>query len=168
MLPFIAHLHIVGLSFILSQRDYWSAIEFSSCKSVFISDTIFQGSGDATGRAIAVKDSEASISRCEFKGLTLTDSEDVYGGVLNSTGSNVTIHGSSFINNVVHYSGGAIFAYESNLLLNKTYFNGNSARRSGGAIGCTQDSQVEMLGNNTFHNNSCKHFNGIGGAMDFD
>ena len=51
-----------------------------------------------------------------------------------------------------------------NLLLNTTHFYGNSARNSGGAIGCHQDNQIEIVGSNTFQNNSCKQ---NGGAMDF-
>ena len=62
----VIHLDIVGLSFILSQRGDVSALEFSESKSVFISDTVFQGSGEVTGRAIRVEYSEAIISSCEF------------------------------------------------------------------------------------------------------
>ena len=46
----------------------------------------------------------------------------------------------------------------------KPFFHGNSAKLSGGAISCIWHSQVDMVGNNTFHNNSCQ---GTGGAMLF-
>ena len=149
----ITHFYMVGLSFILSQRSDRSVLWFSHCKAVFISDTVFQGSGEVTGRAIRVKDSEVTISRCEFKGLAVTDSED--GGAIHSTGTNLIIQESSFINNVAYESGGAILASKSSLLLNEITLDSNSAKSYGGAIRCT-DSEVDMVGNNMFHNNSCQ------------
>ena len=173
----IINLRIIGLSFILSQRYNLSALEFIQCKSVFISDTIFQGSGEITGRAIRVENSEATISSCVFKGLDVTSHEDgdatsrcafeglsLRGPAICSIGTNLSIHESLFINNSAGDSGGAIYAHESSLLLNKTFYHGNSALRHGGAISCSWESQVDMVGNNTFHNNSCQ---GAGGAMYF-
>ena len=157
----VTHLHIVGLSFILSQRGDRSALEFSSCKSVFLSDTVFQGSGEVTGRAIRVKYSQVTIIMCVFKHLTVTNNRR--GGAMYSTGTNLTIHASSFINNLADW-GGAIEAYKSSLLLNTTIYYGNSAERRGGAISCGLHSQVDMVGQNMFHNNSCKVY---GGAMHF-
>ena len=118
----IIHLDIVGLSFILSQRGGGSAVEFSRCESVFISDTVFQGSWEITGRAIRVKHSGATISRCVFKGLAVTGHRDG-GGAICSIGTNLTIHESFFINNTAGASGGAIYASESSLLLNETFFS---------------------------------------------
>ena len=167
----VTHLHIVGLSFLPSQRGNISALKFRHSKSVFISDTVFQGSGEMiTGRAIRFIDSEATISRCMFKGLTVTDS--LGGGAILCSNTNLTIHGSSFINNK-GFSGGAIYAICSSLLLNKTIYHGNSAQRrvvdiiyedpdtyviydkgKGGAISCMY-SQVKIVGTSSFHNNSC-------------
>ena len=159
---------IIGLSFILSQRGGRSALWFYLCKSVFISDTVFQGNGEVTGRAIKVLDSEATVHRCVFKGLTVTGRIG-NGGAIYSSGANLTIQGSSFINNVAADSGGAIYMYNSGLLLNKTEFYGNSVEFNdegkGGAIGCTQDSQVTITGTNMFYKNSCPRY---GGAMHFD
>ena len=158
----VSHLNIIRLSFILSQRGDRSAIKFSSCKSVFISDTVFQGSGEITGRAIVVINSEATISRCVFKGLAVTGNED--GGAVYSNGyTNLTIHESSFINNAA-YSGGAISSTNSRLLLNNTIYHGNSANLMGGAIYCAVRNKVDMVGNNTFYNNSCQDH---GGAISF-
>ena len=156
----VIHLQIVGLSFTISQRGNISALKFSHSKSVFLSDTVFQGSGDVTGRAIRFQYSEATISRCVFKHLTVTN---LTGGAIFSNGTDLTIHGSSFINNVANW-GGAIDAYKSSLLLNTTIYHGNSAKINGGAIGCIWHSKVDMVGSNTFHNNSCKL---NGGAMHF-
>ena len=156
----VTNLHIVGLSFILSQRGDRSALWFSGCKAVLISKTVFQGSGEVTGRAIGVSVSEATIIGCVFKGLTVTDLQG--GGAIYSTGTNLTIQESSFVNNVAH-SGGAIFAHKSSLLLNTTHYYGNSAPTKGGVICCFR-SQVDMVGNNIFHNNSCQRY---GGAMHF-
>ena len=150
------------LSFILSQRGDRSAIKFSSCKSVFISDTVFQGSGEIKGRAIVVINSEATISRCVFEGLAVTGNED--GGAVYSNGyTDLTIHESSFINNAA-YSGGAISSTNSRLLLNNTIYHGNSANLMGGAIYCAVRNKVDMVGNNTFYNNSCQDH---GGAISF-
>ena len=161
----VIHLDIVGLSFILSQTGDRSALEFSESKSVFISDTVFQGSGEITGRAITVTSSEATISSCVFKDLTVTNGED--GGAISSILANLTIHRSSFINNVADNSGGAIIgASISSLLLNESIFDGNSAQNEGGAISCSLLSRVDMAGNNTFHNNSCEG-EGAGGALYF-
>ena len=153
----VTHLNIVGLSFILSQGGDRSALWFSHCEALFISDAVFQGSGEVTGRAIGVISSEATISRCVFEGLTVTGLE--YGGAIISVGTNLTLLESSFINNAAG-TGGAIFASISSVLLNKTHYYGNSAKRDGGAIACMQDNQVDMVGNNTFSNNSCQYDGG--------
>ena len=153
----VIHLNIVGLSFILSQSDR-SALWFSSCKSVFISNTAFQGSGEVTGRAIRVYYTEVIITMCVFKWLTVTNR--LRGGAIYSIGTNLTIHRSSFVNNAADY-GGAIYASKSILTLNETYYYCNSAQTRGGAINCYQ-SQVDIVGNNTFINNSCRV---TGGAM---
>ena len=183
----VTHFHIVGLSFILSQRGNISALKFRHSKSVFISDTVFQGRGEVTGRAIGIFYSEATISRCVFKGLDVTGhriggvihssgtnlvihessfinnvARSGLGGAIHSSGTNLVVHESSFINNVAH-QGSAIDAHKSSLLLNKTSYYGNSAQGSGGAISCFEG-QVDMVGNNTFHNNSCQR---NGGAMTF-
>ena len=50
------------------------------------------------------------------------------------------------------------------MLLNNTIYHGNSAKLRGGAISCVGDCQVDMIGNNTFYNNSCQDF---GGALSF-
>ena len=78
----VTHLHIVGLSFILSQGGDGSALQFNSCKSVFISNTVFQGSSQVTGRAINLSYSKAAIIRSMFKGLTVTGRVDAYGGAI--------------------------------------------------------------------------------------
>ena len=156
-ISWVTHLNIVGLSFILSQGGDRSALWFIDCKALFITDVVFQGSGQVTGKAIGVISSEATISRCVFNGLTVTGRGD--GGAVYSNGyTNLTIHESSFINNTAA-RGGAIFAEKSSLLLNKTIYYGNSAER-GGAISCSWHSQVDMVGNNTFHNNSCRDYGG--------
>ena len=157
----VTHLHIVGLLFILSQRNDRYSLWFSHCDTVLISDAVFQGSGEVTGGAIGVISSDATISRCVFNGLTVTGHGD--GGAIHSRGTNLTIHESSFINNAA-YSGGAISAIDSSLLLNETIYHGNSAKFMGGAISSTYKSQVDMVGNNTFHNNSCQYY---GGAVSF-
>ena len=164
----VTHLNIIGLSFILSQGGDRSALEFNRCRLVFISNTVFKGSGAVTGRAMRLSYSEATISRCLFESLTVTGRNN--GGAIHSTaGTHLTIHRSSFINNVAGYSGGAISAPKSSLLLNETHFYGNLADMNGGAIICSWNrqvdiSQVDMVGNNTFHNNSCQHY---GGAICF-
>ena len=159
----VAHLHIVGMYFILNQRGDRSALEFRSSDSIYISYTVFQGSGEVTGRAMRVEySSEATISMCVFKHLTLTTR--LKGGAIYSNGTNLTIHGSYFINNAAN-AGGAIYAYKSSLLLNSTIYHGNSARLAGGVITCTWECQVDMVGNNTFHNNSCQVLDG--GALSF-
>ena len=177
----VTHMDIVGQSFILGQRgDRSCTLQFSSCKSVFISDTSFEGSGEVTGRAIRVIDSEATILRCVFKSLAISERRS--GGAISSSGTNLTIHESSFINNMASDAGGAIYSIGTNLaihgstfinndagklggavhlsschlLLNETIFENNSAKRLGGAIDCDSDSQVEMVGSNAFLNNSCK------------
>ena len=156
----VTALHIVGLTFILSQRGNWSAITFIECKSVFISDTVFQGHGAITGRAMQFFFSEATVLRCVFKGLSVTS---LGGGAICSTLTNLTIHESSFIQNVVDLpGGGAIHASDSILLLNETIFDGNSAQGNGGAISCKLYCRIVMRGYNAFHNNSCQ---GYGGAM---
>ena len=154
----ITHLDIVGLSFIISQRGNGSAIEFSRCNSVLLSDVAFKGRGEVTGRAIRVLDSEVTIDRCMFEGLIVTDNND--GGAICSIGTHLAIHWSSFFNNVADYRGGAIYANTSSFLLNKTIFNGNSAKCNGGAISCYAQSQVNMVGSIMFHNNSCKYYGG--------
>ena len=188
----VTHMDIVGLSFILRQREDRScALQFSSCKSVFISGTLFEGSGEVTGRAIRVIDSEATVSRCVFKSLAIDERRSC--GAISSSGTNLTIHESSFINNVASDAGGAIYSIGTNLaihgssfinndagklggavhlsschlLLNETIFENNSAKRKGGAIDCDSDCQVEMVGSNTFLNNSCKEEACDGGAMYF-
>ena len=100
------------------------------------------------------------LSSCEFEGLSVISA---CGSAICSIGTNLTIHESFFINNAAGDSGGAIYATKSSLLLNETFYHGNSALRYGGAICCLQ-SQVDMIGNNTFHNNSCQN---TGGAMHF-
>ena len=175
----VTHLHIIGLSFILSQGyNGPGLIWISNCESVFISDTAFQGSVDIhiPGRAINILDSEATIFRCVFKDLVVTDLEGggaihrtgailiiresdfisnvavYYGGAIYSIGTNLTIQKSSFVNNSVINMGGAIFAYESNLLLiSETIFDSNTAG-FGGAISLiasniTCDGRVSMLKN---------------------
>ena len=162
----VARLHVVGLSFILSQRGDRSALQFISCEAVFISDVVFRGSGEVARRAIENFYSEATIIRCVFKGLGVPDYDDRLngdGGAIYSHIATLTIYESSFINNVADFVGGAIFAYNSNLLLNEAFFDGNYAQRSGGAISCYQ-SEVEVVGNSTFHNNSCQDG---GGALLF-
>ena len=156
----VAHLYIIGLSFILSQRGDGSALEFSKCKSVSISGTVFQGSGDVTGRAMKITESEVTICSCMFAGITFMINRDhAGGGSIYSTGANLTIHESSFINNAANGHGGAIYAFKTNLLLNATIFHSNSAERSGGAIGSI-NSQVVMVGANMFYNNSCRDSGG--------
>ena len=158
----ITHLHIVGLTFILSQRGGGSALLFRSCKSIFISDTVFQRSGKVmiTGRAMQVINSEATIIKCVFKGLIVADRRRG-GGAIHSNGSSLTILQSSFtrnaayylgggalylidtnlttershfINNVVGFNGGAIFSSSSALIIHQCFFAHNVAHRSGGAI----------------------------------
>ena len=158
----MAHiLHIVGLSFILSQGGDRSALEFIQCKALSSSQIqSFKEVVRSLGGAIELNSSEATISRCVFKGLTVTGSGD--GGAIQQWvfHANLTIHESYFINNVAQLGGGAIFAEKSSLLLNKTIHYGNSAKRMGGAISCSWHSQVDMVGNNTFHNNSCRDYGG--------
>ena len=158
----VAHLYIIGLSFILSQRGDGSALEFSKCKSVSISGTVFQGSGDVTGRAMKITDSEVTLCSCMFAGTTfMTNRDHAGGGAIYSTGANLTIYESSFINNAANGHGGAIYAFKTNLLLNETIFHSNSAERSGGAISSI-NSQAVMVGANMFYNNSCRD---SGGAL---
>ena len=79
-----------------------------------------------TGRALMILESEATIYRCRFEGLTLSYGKD----------------------------GGAIIVDGGKLLLNDTIFDSNSAQGSGGAI-CCMHGVVQMVGTNTFENNSC-------------
>ena len=137
----VTHLNIVGLTFILSQRSQGngSVLEFSKCKFVLISDTVFQGSGEVTGRAIKVLLSKATILRCVFKNLktfAYLDSAAAAGGAIHITNARLIIYDSSFFNNVANHGGGAIHVHAlSSLLLNGTIFDGNSAGNRGGAIG---------------------------------
>ena len=158
----VSHLHIVRLSFVLGQRGDGSALQFSHCKSVVISDTVFQGSEKVTGRAIKILDSEATIFRCMFRSLTYTGY--LGGGAIYSDGTDLSIYESSFINNAANNWGGAVYASASNLLLNETTFDNNTAQGRGGAISSNWNSQVEMVGTNAFNNNNCQDY---GGAMHF-
>ena len=156
-------LHIVGLTFTLGQRGYRTAITFVHCKSVFISDTMFQGFGTITGGALSLHQSKATIFRCVFQGIT-----SFRRGAIGSTGysTNINIHESSFISNVANdLDGGAITANHGFLLLNETIFDGNSGKYNGGAISCELFCRIEMIGNNTFHNNSCHGRGCYGGAI---
>ena len=158
----VTHLHIEGLSFVLSQKGDQSALQFRSCRFVTISDTVFQGSREITGRAIKLTSSEdITIYRCVIKDLTVAHNQN--GGAIHNTGTNLNVHESSFINNVAS-TGGAIYVSHSNLLLNKTSFHGNSAEMHGGGIDCYSGT-VEMVGTNMFHNNSCYDDACRGGAM---
>ena len=148
----VTYIHIAGLTFILSMRGDRSAIDFSSCKSVFVYDTVFQGLGAITGRAVQFFGSEATILSCVFQGLGVSSG----GGAIYSTDTN---HHSSFDDIV-----GAIRSF-SFLLLNGTVFDSNSAQGSGGAINCEQGCHIKMMGSNTFHNNSCQGQTSYGGAM---
>ena len=131
----VTHLHIIGLSFILSQGyNGPGLIWISNCESVFISNTAFQGSVDIhiPGRAINILDSEATIFRCVFKDLVVTDLEG--GGAIHRTGAILIIRESDFISNVAVYYGGAIYSIGTNLTIQKSSFVNNSVINMGGAI----------------------------------
>ena len=157
----VNRLHITGLSFVLS-RGYNGPglIWISNCESVFISDTAFQGSVDIhiPGRAINILDSEATIFRCVFKDLVVTDLEG--GGAIHSTGAILIIRESDFISNVAVYYGGAIYSIGTNLTIQKSSFVNNSVINMGGAI-FAYESNLLLISETIFDSNTA----GFGGAI---
>ena len=155
----VTRLHIIGLSFILSQGyNGTGLIRISNCKSVFISDTVFQGSGkiDIPGRGMKVFDSETTIFRCVFKDLVVTDLDD--GGAIHSSSAILIIQESEFISNYAEYQGGAIYSIGTNLAIQKSSFVNNSVIFKGGAI-FAYKSDLLLISEAIFDSNEA-HFGG--------
>ena len=81
----VTALQITGLTFMPSLSGDRSAIDVSYCKSVFVSNAVFQGHGEETGKAIQLLFTEAVILNCMFQGLSVTS---VGSGAVFSIGTN--------------------------------------------------------------------------------
>ena len=151
----VTYLRIERLRFLLnctgSQIYGLSALCLINCVKIFISNAVFQGSGNISMvplGALSIERSRSTVNGCVFEG--------VVGGVVRASHAELTICGCSFIRNKGTGSGGVINAADSIIVLDgriPNTFNHNTDKYAGGAVYCFRCT-LQMSGNNLFLNNS--------------
>ena len=132
-------------------------------KDILISNSIFLGNGTLTEHstsALTCSNSNITIINCHFENNTGN-----YGGAISIEFTNFFLINSTFIRNMAHYDGGAIYALFSTMTvmydcIDSVIFSGNSAFR-GGAIYLSGTTAVFSELVVFFQNNSAKFGGGI-------
>lgn len=163
----LTNMTIQGLSFRLNdyKQKTGSALEIYDSSGIFITDSIFQGSGDLRKgkvQAIFIFGTIMKILSCLFEENT----GNFGGAIYASDESEITIINSTFLNNKALFSGGALNA-ETVVTVDGSLFRHNFARASGGTIDCVH-CVVSIIGHNTFENNYLDHLVSVtssGGAI---